>query len=203
MSSGAGTAGKGGRGVLWALLAVTGLPFLAALYLFLNPQLLEGLGSTSHGRIVQPVRPLPELKLQTLDGRGLDLGSLRGSWVLLAVGDSRCGEPCTRNLFYLRQIRRAMGEDRFRVQRVMVLAEGRVADDLAARLRPYEGTRVLTGPDAARARLLDTLRVDAQPLTGRVYIVDPNGNLALAYPPYPEWKDVLDDLQHLLKAVKL
>jgi cytochrome oxidase Cu insertion factor (SCO1/SenC/PrrC family) len=187
----------------WALVVVTGLPFLLALYLFLNPEMLEVFGTKNHGQLVQPARDLPALQLQTLDGRGLDLDSLKGEWTLLMVGDGECAAPCQQNLYYLRQIRRAMGENRTRVQRLMVLADGKPGPDLQDTLQPFEGTRVVVGPDAARKQLLALLRVDRQPLAGRIYIVDPQAKLILAYPPNPKWKDVLEDLEHLLKVVQL
>ena len=187
----------------WGLLIVTGLPFLLALYLFLHPEMLEILGTKNHGQLIQPTRDLPALQVQTLDGRGLDLASLKGNWTLLMVADGECGEACQKNLYYLRQIRRAMGENRTRVERLMVLNDGRPGADLQTKLNPFEGTRVIVGPDAAREQLLARLRVDGLPLNERMFIVDPQGKLILAYPPNPPWKDVLKDLEHLLKVVQL
>jgi cytochrome oxidase Cu insertion factor (SCO1/SenC/PrrC family) len=194
---------KPNRMTLWALMIVTGLPFLLALYLFLNPEMLEVLGTKNHGKLVQPTRDLPALQVQTLDGNGLNLESLKGNWTLVMVGDGDCAESCQKNLYYMRQIRRAMGENRTRVQRLMVVRDGRLGPDLQAVLKPFEGTRVIVGPDAALDQLLAWLRVDDAPLLGRMYIVDPQGKLILAYPPNPPWKDVLKDLEHLLKVVQL
>ena len=61
----------------------------------------------------------------------------------------------------------------------------------------------MVGPAAARDQLLALLRVDEVPLSGRIFIVDPQGKLILAYPPNPPWKDVLKDLEQLLKVVQL
>ena len=114
----------------WGLVIVTGLPFILALYLFLHPEMLEVLGTKNHGQLIQPTRDLPALHLQTLDGRGLDLASLKGNWTLLMVADGKCGEACQQNLYYLRQIRRAMGENRTRVERLMVLDDDTPGADL-------------------------------------------------------------------------
>jgi cytochrome oxidase Cu insertion factor (SCO1/SenC/PrrC family) len=187
----------------WGLVIVTGLPFILALYLFLHPEMLEVLGTKNHGQLIQPTRDLPALHLQTLDGRGLDLASLKGNWTLLMVADGKCGEACQQNLYYLRQIRRAMGENRTRVERLMVLDDDTPGADLQTTLKPFEGTRVVVGPAAARDQLLALLRVDEVPLSGRIFIVDPQGKLILAYPPNPPWKDVLKDLEQLLKVVQL
>lgn len=193
---------KSGRGTFWALLVVTGLPFFLALYLYLNPEMLASFGTKNHGQLVQPTRTLPALQMQTLDGKGLALGSLTGNWTLLMVGDKGCSEVCEKNLYYLRQIRKAMGEDRYRVQRLMVSIDSDFSDKLKATLKPFEGTRVLVGPQKEKARLLAVLQVDDEPLPGRMYIVDPQGQVILAYPPNPPWKDVLKDLEYLLKVVQ-
>ncbi len=191
-----------GRGPFWALLAITGLPFLLALYLFLHPELVARFGTLNHGQLVQPPRPLPAGSWQTLDGRGLDAAALKGKWSLLMVAEGRCDRGCQKNLYYMRQIRLAMGERRYRVARLMLLSDGVVSEDLRRKLEPFEGTRVIVGPGDARARLLALLEVDRQPLDGRMFLIDPQGLLILAYPPHPEWKDVLKDLERLLKVVQ-
>jgi len=193
---------KPGRGPLWGLLIVTGLPFLLALYLYLNPGLLKHFGTKNHGQLVQPPRSLPGLQVQTLEGAGLDLGSLKGNWTLILAADSACDEGCQKNLYYLRQIRRAMGENRSRVQRLLVLSDNGDTHELGAKLQPFEGTAVVVGPDPARGQLLELLRVDKQAVNGRMYIADPQGRVILAYPPNPPWKDVLKDLEYLLKVVQ-
>jgi cytochrome oxidase Cu insertion factor (SCO1/SenC/PrrC family) len=194
---------KQGRGPLWALLAVTGLPFVLAMYLFYNPQLLESIGAKNRGQLVQPTVPVPALQMQTLDGGTFDMASLQDNWSLLLVTGSDCDDACLQNLFHLRQIRLAMGEDRYRVKRLVLLTDTRNSDRLATQLEPFEGTRVLSGPLQARQRMLEALQVNGEPTQGRIYTIDPQGRLVLSYPANPPWKDVLKDLQHLLKVVQL
>ena len=190
----------GGRGPFWGLLIVTGLPFLLALYLFYHPELVARLGTTNHGQLIQPPRALPALQLQTPEGGTVAADALQGKWTLLMVADSGCSEACQKNLYYLRQIRRAMGKDRYHVARVMVPGGRMSSEVMATKLEPFEGTLVVF--DSARGAVLDALRVDAQTPVGRMYIADPKGMLILAYPPNPAWRDVLRDLERLLKVVQ-
>ncbi|OOY98402.1 hypothetical protein [Solemya velum gill symbiont] len=44
------------RGPFWALLALTGLPFMLALYFFYNPDMLTGL-TTAKGPTADPCAP--------------------------------------------------------------------------------------------------------------------------------------------------
>lgn len=192
-----------GRRTMWALLIVTGLPFMLALYLFYNPQVLDGFGTNNRGQLVQPTVDLPALKMQTLDGRTFDLASAQGNWSLLLLAGSSCGDGCMQNLFHLRQIRLAMGEDRYRVRRLMLLTDGGETAGLAQRLEPFEGTQVLVGPGDTREKMLGLLAVNGDATEGRVYTIDPQGRLILSYQPNPPWKDVLKDLQHLIRVVQL
>lgn len=202
---GAGQEGdkKRSRIALLALLAVTGLPFLLAMVFFYNPQLLQGIGTKNHGDLVQPTRSIPRMQLQTLDGHSFDTATMRDNWSLLMLAGSDCDTDCTQNLYHLRQIRLAMGEDRYRVLRLMLLTDDRQVGGLEKAIEPFAGTRVLTGPSAEREHLLGLLGVNGAPDGGRVYLIDPQGRLVLSYPPNPPWKDVLKDLQHLLKVVQL
>ncbi len=194
---------KPNRGPFWALLAVSGLPFIVALYFFYNPEMVAGLSKQNKGTLIQPTRELPQMQLQTIEGKTLDTASLQGNWTLLMVADSTCDDNCMRNLFHLRQIRLAMGEDRYRVQRLMLLTDSTETASLADKIKEFEGTQVITGSTSQREQLLALLKTDQQPLANRVFMIDPRNNLILSYPPTPPWEDVIKDLQLLLKVVQL
>lgn len=193
-----------GRGHFWALMAVTGLPFILAMVLFYNPDLMPDMGGgINKGQLVQPTRAMPDTTFETLDGKGFSTEKLKDQWTLLMVAGSDCDETCQRNLFFLRQIRLAMGEDRYRINRLMLVLDNNSLDGLAGKLEPFEGTKVIIGPESERARLKEILAIDSVALEGRIYTIDPQGRLVLGYLPNPAWKDVLKDLQHLLKIVQL
>jgi hypothetical protein len=142
--------------------------------------------------------------LETLDGEGLDTGKLDGHWTLLTVADSRCSKTCETNLYHMRQIRLAMGEERKRILRVMILNGITSAAALADRLDPYAGTIVVTGPSVALEQLMTLLDTgDDVPATDRVFLIDPLGNLMMAYPPAPLAQDMVKDLERLLEVVQL
>ncbi len=195
---------KRSNGPLWALIAITVLPFAAAWVVYLNPSLMEAIQKSNRGELVTPPRPLPALTLNTLDGDPFDSRELEGNWTLLTVAGSSCDQDCALNLYHLRQIRLAMGEDRRRILRVLVLEDTRALDQLRPKLDAFEGTVVVTGPEADRDLLLDTLSTgDRITATNRVYLIDPQGKLMMAYPPTPQAKDVVKDLERLLRVVQL
>ena len=189
----------------WILLAVTGLPFIAAWIIFFNPSLMDRFSTSNHGALVTPVRPLPALEFETLTGASLPTKHLEGNWTLLSVTGSRCDENCETNLFHMRQIRLAMGEDRKRVLRVLLIEDpdNLARAELEAQLEPFEGTAVITGPREAREQLLATLDTDGTPAKDRIFLIDPLGSLMMTYPPVPEPKNVLKDLERLIQVVQL
>jgi cytochrome oxidase Cu insertion factor (SCO1/SenC/PrrC family) len=198
------SSGRRSLAPFWVLLAVTALPFIAAWIVYFNPSLLGDFRTTNRGQLVTPSRTVPHLTLETLEGTGFDTGALEGHWTLLTVADSQCDEVCETNLYHMRQVRLAMGEERARVLRILVLNDTAAAATLADRLAPYTGTVVVTGPAAAREQILALLDTgEGVPPTDRIFIIDPLGNLMMAYPPAPPARDVLKDLERLLQVLQL
>lgn len=189
----------------WILLVITGLPFLAAWIVFFNPSLMDHFSTSNRGELVTPVRPLPSLQLETLSGAPFDTKELEGNWTLVSVTDSQCDDNCQTNLYHMRQVRLAMGEDRKRVLRILVLTDPDkvTAGELEQQVAPFEGTVVVTGPADARGKLLAALDADGTPLRDRIFMIDPLGSLMMTYPPVPEPKDLLKDLERLIKVVQL
>ena len=56
---------------------------------------------------------------------------------------------------------------------------------------------------AKKCLMLQMLAVNGDVSEGRIYIIDPQGQLILSYPENPPWKDVIKDLQHLVKIVQM
>jgi cytochrome oxidase Cu insertion factor (SCO1/SenC/PrrC family) len=186
---------------LWLLIIVFGLPVAAAWLFYLNPELLPG-GRTNRGELVQPPRPLPDLSLSTLDGGNLRLRELRPHWTLITVAGPECGEHCQRSIYHLRQVRLALGEDRQRIERVLVLTQSEQPESFHRLLGDYPGMHVVVGGGNDLDRLLAQLAGPGRPPHGAVFIVDPMGNLMMRYRPDAPPKDLLSDLQALLKISK-
>jgi cytochrome oxidase Cu insertion factor (SCO1/SenC/PrrC family) len=190
---------------LWVLLAVTVLPYVLGWWYFSHQDAVPLGEAGNKGDLVTPVRELPALPLETLEGETAATGDLLGKWTLIAVGPGACSEACERDLYFLRQIRRAMGEERFRVQRLYLATDAEDLRGLREKLAAeYEGTRVVTGPAASRERLLELLRVNGiEDPTGARFIVDPLGNLMMSYPADSNPEDTADDLRRLLELSRI
>ena len=180
---------------LWAMLFVFALPVVSAWIYYFNPELLPA-KRANRGELIAPVRPWPpELTLGGVDGRPLLEGMLQGHWTLLTVQRSPCDAACRSRLGELRQIRLALGESGQAVERMLLLVgpAGDTVDGLGAKI-----ARLEQGLTAA----LEAFLGPGEPVWNRVYIVDPMGNLMMRYAEDAAAKDVLKDMERLLKASK-
>lgn len=187
--------------VMGGLLLVFFVPVVAAWVLFANIEQWRPMGTTNHGELVAPARPLADFTLQGLDGAPVGDDYLRGKWTLVYIADSLCLEQCRARLHDLRQVRLALGADANRVQRLLVLSDQAEATALQGVLQDYPGMAVATAGKPESNGFLQSF--DSAGGAGRVYIVDPLGNLMMSYPPGAPPKGVLKDLQRLLKVSQI
>src|SRR5262249_30990397 len=143
-----------------------------------------GTGAPSnYGELITP-RPL----------NGPPFDRLRGKWVLVVFDAPACDPACLKKLYYVHQLRRALGEDMDRVERLCLLpGEGKPRADL---LRAIEGTKFFYPKDSSLASSLAENPVDY------IYLVDPLGNLMMRYPRDADPSEMLKDLQRLMKVAK-
>ncbi|MCJ7556325.1 MAG: cytochrome oxidase assembly protein [Gammaproteobacteria bacterium] len=157
-------------------------------------------GQTEHGDLVYPARPLPEFSFPDPKGGELALENLRGMWTLLYIDGWDCDTACVDALYNTRQIRTALGKDMDRVQRVF-LVNGPCCElrDLGQE-HPDLKLAWLDGADRSVFIKVLPAYEQADPLlSGRIYLVDPLGNLMMSYGPRSEPKGILSDLKKLLK----
>ena len=189
------------RAPLLAMVAIFAAPVIAAWFFYLNPEYLPS-GRTNKGELIDPVLPLPgELGMVTPDGVDFDRGSLEGKWTLVYLAGGECNEDCLDRLIAIRQIRLALGEGQLNVERLLIMTDP-AADELAAELgADLDGMQVALTDAAGGERLLNLLEEGTAAL-GRIYILDPMGNLMMRYAPDAPAKDTLQDMERLLKASK-
>uniref|UniRef100_UPI003340C98B SCO family protein n=1 Tax=Castellaniella defragrans TaxID=75697 RepID=UPI003340C98B len=187
---------------LLAILAVCLAPVVFAVLAYYVPALgLRPDGTSNHGRLIDPQRPMPaaaDLVLTDVSGRTFDLNSLKGQWLLISAGPGACPENCVRRLFILRNSHASQGKEVERLNRIWFVTD-------TAPLNPvvdaaYQGTIVLRADPAQLAAWLTVDEADPQAaLSGHMWVVDPLGNLMMAFPDASEPEHVRDDIRTLLK----
>lgn len=189
-----------GRRQLLLLAALFFVPLAVAFWMYYGPSGWRPSGNASKGDLIDPARPLAALALTTADGTQTSPDFLRGKWSLVYVGDGLCDDRCRKALYLTRQSRIALNKDMDRVQRVF-LVTGRCCDRgfLAQEHPDLIVARV--DDDAAAALLEPFPTYGGVPLAdaGRIFIVDPLGNLLMSYAPTAPDKALLTDMKKLLR----
>jgi hypothetical protein len=168
-------------------------PFLLAWFLYSSDSDWFSSSGTQHGLLLDPPRLLPDAVLSP--GDAADGPKFRDKWSLIIVGDAECGATCQDALYETRQVRRAMGRDDGRIQRVFFVETGE--SEIAALLREHPAL-VIIEPGSPVSQNLAT--VLGNPASGDVFLADPLGNLILQFPRETGMKAIHKDLKHLLKV---
>ncbi len=188
------------KNIITFLLVVVffAIPIIGAWWVFSHHSHLP-LKTLNHGTLINPPIAIQPLNL-TAD-KAFDPKVWQQHWVLLYINPSdTCAHACQQNLYYLRQIRAALGKNQDQVVRVYVsFAIATPTQDLLNKafagtkgftITPTELARFLKGQDFSAATLKD----------GQLLIVDPNGWVMMRYPVDFKAKDVLDDMNRLLSV---
>ena len=167
---------------LWLIFLVCAAPIvlgtLAYRYHWGTP------ATANYGELV-PARPLS----------GAAFKPLRGKWVLVTFDPAACPAECEKKLYVVRQVRRALGADAERIERLWVVTDsGKPRADVLAAI---EGSQVQPVHEAGEMSAFA-----GNPLR-HIYVVDPLGNLMMRYPEDPDPGKIIKDLERLLKVSRI
>ena len=165
-----------GRWKMLLVLLICAAPVVASYfsYYVVRPE-----GRRNYGDLIDPQRPLPDLVGTTLDGRSVNLRTLKDQWLLISVAGGACDAACANHLYFQRQWREGLGKDKDRVDRVWLVDDAApVADALQPALRDATVIRV---PKDALAQWLAPQA--GQQLENHLYVVDPMGNWMMRFAP--------------------
>ncbi len=187
------------RTQLWLLIAIFFVPLAIAFTMYYASAWRPG-GSTNKGDLINPARPIATGPLLSPQDQPIEEDIFKEKWTLVYIGNGACDERCREALTLVRQTRLALGDDAIRVRRVFLAT----ADccDLDYLNTEHPGLIVARADEASDRELLGIFpRYGDVPVedAGRIYIVDPLGNLMMSYAPNAPDKALLEDLKKLLK----
>jgi cytochrome oxidase Cu insertion factor (SCO1/SenC/PrrC family) len=188
-------------------LVLLGLLFVAPVFVawFMHMSAEHGwrpTDTTNKGVLIEPPRAL-NLPAGVADAAGEPLSRRfpGRKWTLVYIGDAACALACRKKLDAMGQVRIALGENMRRVQRLFLVTGD--ADDGGFRRLTADYPDMLAARLSAEqaAELTPAFAVDGAPGpgAGTLYLVDPLGNLMMYYRPDADPRDVIQDLQRLLK----
>jgi cytochrome oxidase Cu insertion factor (SCO1/SenC/PrrC family) len=197
----ADTQQRRGRRQLLFLASLFFVPLLLAFWLYYGGSGWRPAGGTNKGDLINPAVPLPSVALARPDGTPIPADFLQGKWTIAYLGDGACDERCRKALYLSRQTWISLNKDMDRVQRVF-LATGPRVDTAFVAAEHVDLLVARLGDDAASNQLLAKFpAVDgvASDKAGRLYLVDPLGNLVLSYSAAAPDKALLTDVKKLLR----
>jgi len=120
-------------------------------------------------------------------------------WSLIYVRTAPCDTTCVEDLARIAAVHIRLGRDQPRMRRIYI---GPEPEPLAA-LDPMLAALPIGTP--SYQAFADALVSAGVPPAegGRLYVVDPHGNLVLSYPPRPDQEGLLKDLERLLDASRI
>ncbi len=179
------------RRLLVGLAVLFFAPLALSFYLYYGHSRFQPGNHVNHGELIVPVRPMPATALPLQAGGASAADLLQHKWTLLYANAGPCTQLCRRRLYETRQVRTALDRDMFRVQRIFVAT----ADCCEPQFLNTEHPDLIRVRAEAAADLLAALPRGA----GFLYIIDPLGNLMMAYAPDAPAKGLLEDMKRLLK----
>jgi len=193
-----GSEPQASRRPLWMLLALFFVP-LAIAFAFYYGGWWRPQGSTEHGDLIHPARPLPTVALTRPDGGATSAKFLQERWSLVFIGSGDCNARCRSALADMQRVRELLGKDIARVQSVFLVSDKCCDRSLSATYPALIVARV--DADQAAPLLAQFPIYDNVPLSeaGRIYVVDPLGNLMMSYAPEASSIGIYEDLKKLLK----
>ncbi len=200
-----------GGGRRRSILIIVGLVFLGPLaiasFYYYGAGGWHPSGSVANGHLFDPVRPLPASNLRLVNGDSTETMTLVGFWTLVYLSPGPCDTDCRKSLYDTRQVRASLGQKDTRVQRLLITNDPQ--PDLGFFAEYHTDLKIAAASDAGSELIrafgsdFDHPDDDFVLTLNRVYLVDPLGNLVLAYESGFEAKGLLEDLKRLLRLSRI
>ena len=185
-----------GRLQLVLVIAIFFGPVLLAWLLYEPGGGLQPGNTTAHGELITPVKLVPDANLSV--PRDQQNSPYPGRWTLVHVGNGPCDDDCATSLYETRQVRKSLGKDDKRVQRIFFLLDDAPLNMMIVEQHPdlkvYTANDMLTREFIAAIGSYDTRNV---------FLVDPLGNLIMRFAPDTGMKGMHKDLKKLLKISQI
>jgi len=152
------------------------------------------------GHLVQPVVPIESLHLKNEAGLEVNNEAFIGSWSLLVVGNPECVNFCKHALYNTRQIHKALGRNSSRLKRFFVggdLASESVFAEQPGLVRLRANTVSSQSYTKNNSYLNFALGEDV------IFLIDPLGSIMMCYDKDHSGKQVLKDIENLMKLSKV
>lgn len=180
---------KAGRTQLVLISLIFVVPLVAAVWMYYGGNAPRPAASTNHGALLTPI-----ISLADELGETPLLAAVADHWATVYVNVGVCDNVCEDALYKQQQTRLMLGNDMSRVMRVLL--HGPETPDTLLLTGEHAGLVVLSDP-AVRQILTSTRPRELA--AGGLFLIDPLGNLVMYFPADISPRELVDDIEHLLK----
>ncbi len=187
------------------IILIFALPLVFAWVGYQHQDLLPK-GTTNHGQLINPPIYGDEMVLTEHHGKTFTLNRFHGKWLLFYLNTAPCRGVCKKQLQYLQQIQIALGKDRDRLQELYISPVKKELEILRGHFRSRApNLRFAFTKPSAQLAFFHAVNSRAQKNTQRprIYLVDPLGNIMMAYEADVAPQDILKDVKKLLKVSQI
>ena len=184
-----------GRLVLVTIALMFFLPILLAWFLNFYSDFKRDAQGIHHGELIVPPLPLGDLKVTAIGGS--DVLSLEKKWTLIFLVSDQCDLTCEDKLYQLRQIRLAVGKDREKVERVLVVDNELDWSDYE---NSFKNQKVIDKGSSSYESITKNLKSVKNFDSNAIYLMDAYGSLIMKYAYKTAPKGIIKDIERLIRV---
>tara|TARA_B110000003_G_C16370404_1_gene426333 strand:- start:218 stop:694 length:477 start_codon:yes stop_codon:yes gene_type:complete len=158
---------------------------------------MEGSKGVEHGKLISPVVSIGTIKAKEIST--MNEVVIDKKWILVFMQNKMCAESCEERLYQFRQIRLALGEDRDKVDRLVILNKENYLNELK---NSYSGQKYIDNSFMNYQFLVTKFKDLYSGKVSPIFLIDPYGYLMMQYPKETEPKGIIKDIERLIKNSK-
>ena len=163
--------------------------------------LLGRLGTTNFGEFVDPAVSMTDLSLKAADGSPWVFSEQKIKWRLIIPGMGKCIDQCRDLLYTTRQVHISLGKYSRRFERVYIALDNEIDPETQSYMEEHPFLSVVYGKQEELEQLLKG--TNAPLFTAgaslRAYLVDQEGLIMMSYSLANDGKEMIEDIEHLMK----
>jgi len=173
------------------------IPIITSWYLVFYTDFMHDAQGIQHGKLISPVISIGAINAKEIST--MDEVVIEKKWVLVFIQNNLCNEFCKERLYQVRQIRLALGEDRDKVDRLVIFNQ---INDLNELKDSYSGQKFIDQSFMNYQGLVKKFNDSYADKKNPIFLLDPYGFLMMQYPEGTEPKGIIKDIERLIRNSK-
>jgi len=186
-----------GRLALVAIALMFFVPIFVSWYLVFFSDYKDGIKTVNNGVLISPI-----INLSNLDMRSFSddkTYSQDRTWILTFLINEKCDESCQEKLYQIRQIRLAIGKDKDKLERLVIVNANL---DWGTYKKEYPGQKYIDASMINFDNIASAFKINPELKADSIYLIDPYGNLMMQYKNGTEPTGIIKDIERLIRNAR-